>query len=310
MNRRYETGPSRWVFPGTPLVLVAALGVSMPGLNAGPAPHPSIYFQPTHSQMTCTVSAETDPDTGQSRPVTTCIHTERQGRRFTTSSSTLRVQIASTGCFYLGTRPTSWVALGLDDQGNIEYGWSPDGNPGGHTKVGTAQPCSWPTVEEEEIEGYVWSKIGNYVHQAPQVTFDPPVPWGMAGIETFAALEVPIPWSFSSVSPYTGRSLHAEVQVERVRFDWDDGPRQTFGPSGYAKFTGYPDGLARHTYQTKTCESPGRRCRTTPGDYRIRVVFNWSGWYEVGGVGKTLRIPDTFSDTGYPVRETVSLVVG
>ncbi len=202
------------------------------------------------------------------------------------------------------------MQLGIDEDGTLNYGWSPDGRRGGHTVVGTAQPCSWPGVEREEIKGYVWSRIASYIHQAPQVDFNPAVPWGMAGIETFARLAVPPPWGFSSTSPYTGKSLRAQVQVDRVRFNWDDGPRQVFGLSDFSRFTGYPNGVARHTYQTKTCHRPDRRCHQGRDSYRIRTAFRWSGWYEVAGAHRTLRIPDTRSDTEYPVRETVSLVVG
>ncbi len=264
----------------------------------------------THSQLVCTVKAEVDPQTSERHLVTTCLHTERKGPRFKVDPTTLHVQIASGGCFYLGSRPTSWVQLGYDDQGALLYGWSPDGRRGGHRVIGTAQPCSWPSVEWEEIEGYVWSRIGSYVHQSPQVSFDPPVPWGMAGIETFAALAVPVPWTFSSTSPYTGSSLRAEVRVEQVRFDWDDGPRQVFGPSDFGGFIGYPNGVAGHTYQTKSCRAPGPRCRDKRGPYRIRTTLRWSGGYAVAGVRKGLRISDTFSDTEYSVRETLSLVVG
>ncbi len=267
-------------------------------------------FSPvTHSQLVCTVKSEAEPDTGRRRAVTICIHTESRGPAVIPPTR-LHVQIGATGCFYLGSRPTRWVRLGIDENGVLEYGWSPDGRRGGHSVVGTAQPCSWPKVEREEIEGYVWSRIKSYVHQSPQVIFNPAVPWGMVGIETFAALMVPPPWEFSSVSPYTGASLTAEVRVARVWLDWDDGPRQVFGPSEFPRFTGYPDGVARHTYQTKTCRRPGRRCREESGFYRIRTTFRWSGWFEVGGLRKSLRIPDTRSDHQYPVSETVSLVVG
>ena len=256
------------------------------------------------------VGSEVHPETGERRPVTTCLHTEERGPDFTDTPTVLHVQISSTRCFYLGSRPTGWVHLGYDQNGNLDYGWSPDGSPGGHTVIGTAPPCSWPGVEREEIEGYVWSRIGTYAHQVPRVAFDPPVPRGMAGIETFGVLAVPGPWMFSSTSPYTGRSLRAGVEVERVGFDWDDGPAQMFGPSDFPGFTGYPHGTARHTYQTKTCESPGPRCREKTGPYRIRTSFRWSGWYELADVEKSLRIPDTFADTAYPVREIVSLIVG
>lgn len=271
---------------------------------------PGMAGAAVHSQMVCAVSSEVDPETGEAHPVTSCVHTESSGPGAVTPPATLDVQLASRGCFYLGDRSTNWVNLGYDDAGNLEYGWSPSGAPGGHNVIGTAPPCSWPTVEREEIEGYVWRRIGNYTHQAPQVSFDPPVPWGVTGIETFAALVVPAPWTFSSTSPYTGNSLEAQVWVDRVRLDWDDGPRQVFDPADFSGFTGHPDGVASHTYQTKSCQGEGRRCRDKKGPYRVKAAFVWSGWYEVAGDRKTLTIPRTSSFTDYPVKEIISLVVG
>lgn len=48
-------------------------------------------------------------------------------------------------------------------------------------------------MEGEEIERFVWSRIGNYAHQSPEVSLDPPTPRGLVGIETFAAMNVPSP---------------------------------------------------------------------------------------------------------------------
>ena len=265
---------------------------------------------PEYSKGVCTVDVEFDEESGKPEPVTSCVHTERQGSSYRPSISTLHVQIASNGCFYMGTRFTNWVFLGLDDDGRLEYGWSPNGRPGGHHVVGTASPCSWRRVEREEIEGYVWSEIGNYAHRSPQVSFDPPVPLGVVGIETFVALSTPSPWTFSSTSPYIGRSLRAEVKVREVRMDWDDGPTQVFSGTDLTQLTGYASGVASHTYQTKSCDAPGRRCRDEPGAYQVETSFVWSGWYRLGGRKYTLSIPNSSSTDNYPVSELIPLVVG
>ena len=154
----------------------------------------------------------------------TCYATQFSALCMYPSINSLDLHIASGGCFYMGTHPSRWVFLELEDDGSLIYGWSPNGKPGGHTVIGTASPCSWTRVEREEIEGYVWSEIGDYAHQSPLVSFDPPIPRGLVGIETFAALGTPAPWMYSSTSPYTGISLQAEVRVRQVRIDWDDGP--------------------------------------------------------------------------------------
>lgn len=282
------------------LVLAAGLGAAVPALAA-----PS-----DHSVGVCTVDVEIDEETEEVIPVTTCVHTEDRDRNYNPSLGSLYPQIGSNGCFYMGTKPSRWVFIELGEDGSLTYGWSPNGRRGGHRVVGTAPRCSWSSVEREEIEGFVWSRIGDHAHQSPRVSFDPPSPRGLVGIETFAALSTPDPWRYSSTSPYTGRSLRAEVNVIRVRIDWDDGPGQVYRGGDLGRLTGYPDGVARHTYQTKSCEEAGPRCRSPLGAYEVETSFIWSGWYALGGSRKTLRIPSTFSTDGYPVTELISLVVG
>ncbi len=289
---------SKWAWAG--LVFAAVLAATAPTLAA----------PPEHSVGVCTVSMEIDPETEESYPVTSCIHTEHQGSGYSPSIDSLYLHITSSRCFYMGTQASRRVFLELEDDGSLTYGWSPNGSLGGHTVIGTASPCSWSRVEREEIEGYVWSEIGDYTHQSPVVSFDPPIPRGMVGIETFAALGTPSPWTYSSTSPYTGSSLSAEVKVRQVRIDWDDGPRQVFSGGDLSRLTGYPDGVASYTYQTKSCSVPGRRCRQEVGAYRIETSFVWSGWYRLAGRRKTLRIPNTSSAADYPVTELIPLVVG
>lgn len=282
------------------IALVAASSVAAPA-SAEPT---------AHSQTVCTVSFDQDEESEELFPVTECVNTDRRHGGTVYTSGVLDVQIAAGGCFYLGSRSTRWVHLGYTDGGDLRYGWSPNGRPGGHVVIGTASPCSWRRVEREEIEGYVWSRIGAYIHQSPQVEFDPPVPRGVVGIETFAALEVAAPWSYSSTSPYTGRTLRAGVKVREVRIDWNDGPAQRFRGSDLSRFTGYPDGVASHIYQTKSCDATAPRCRDELGAYRVRASFLWSGWYRVGSSSKSLTIPRTSSTWSYPVAEVIPLVVG
>jgi len=288
-----------------------AWGCGMLALAAGLAPTlPVLASTPAHSEGVCTVRAEVDEETDEVYPVTSCIHTVDRGSSYSPTFGRLHVQISAGGCFYMGTKSTQWVFLELHEDGDLTYGWSPDGRSGGHRVVGTAPRCSWNGVEREEIEGYVWSEIGDYTHQAPRVSFNPPANRGLVGLETFAALSTPAPWGYSSTSPYTGRSLRAEVKVRQVRIDWDDGPDQVFGEALHSRLTGYPGGAARHTYQTKSCEEDGPRCRTEVGAYEIAASFVWSGWYALAGRRRTLRIPNTSSTYDYPVTELVPLVVG
>lgn len=271
---------------------------------------PVLVAAQEYSKTVCTVYMEFDPKKEEEYPVTYCVHVDQRSISTHIRINRLSVNVTSGGCFYLGTRPTNWVNLGFDDDGNLKYGWSPDGKPGGHRVVGIAPRCTWTRIEAEEIEGYLWNKIGSYTHQAPQVSLDPPVARGMVGIETFAGLSVPSPWTFASTSPYTGRSLSAEAKVWEVRINWDDGPGERFNENSFSGFTGYPGGVASHTYQTKSCDATGPRCRPETGVYDVDTRFVWSGWYQVGGKRTNLIIPDTSSIIGYPVSEMISLVVG
>ncbi len=280
------------------ITLVAGVSVSTPALADSHG----------YSEAVCTVSFEVEPESEALRPVTECVHTEEGESSSVSSSGTYHLQIASRGCFYLGSTFTQWVRLEYTEDGELEYGWSPDGRPGGHTVIGTARPCSWTGVEREEFEGFVWSRIGNYAHQSPEVSLDPPIPRGLMGIETFAAMNVPSPWTFSSTSPYTGTSLMAEVKMRQVTIDWDDGLMQVFSGSDLSAFTGYPDGVASHTYQSKSCETASPRCRDETGPHQIETSYPWSGWYRVGSRRRSLSIPNTCSSTDYPVAEMIPLV--
>lgn len=273
-------------------------------------PAPGLADSYSYSEAVCTVSFEATLEGEELEPVTECIHTETGDSATERGSGASYLQIAARGCFYFGSRPTVWVDLGYTAEGELEYGWSPDGRPGGHFVIDTVRPCSWSTVEREEIEGFVWSRIGSYAHQTPEVVFDPPAPRGIVGIETFATLEVPNPWTYSSTSPYTDKTLRAEVEVMEVRIDWNDGSPERFRGSDLSRLTGYPEGAASHIYQTKSCDAATPRCRDELGAYQVRTSFLWSGWYRVGSRLRNLTIPNTSSSSAYPVAEVIPLVVG
>ncbi len=49
-------------------------------------------------------------------------------------------------------------------------------------------------------------------------------------------------------------------------------PPAGFSGGDLLLLTGYPDGVASHTYQTKSCSVLGRRCRQEVGAYRIDLL--------------------------------------
>lgn len=115
----------RWWWAG--LFLAVGLAVTLPAV-ADPL---------EHSEEVCRVTVEIDPETDEGEPITSYIHTEEQDAGSTVNVNALHIQIASSRCFYLGSRFTRWVHLGYGEDGHLKYGWSPDGRPGGHIVIGT-----------------------------------------------------------------------------------------------------------------------------------------------------------------------------
>src|SRR5690606_31248133 len=116
---------------------------------------------------------------------------------------------------------------------------------------------------------------------------------GLAGMATYVAITVAEPWSDTLTIP--GHTLDVKAEVVTVEVDWGDGTQDRYQPNQYDLLSGYPDGVASHTYQTKTCHpntNPADVCRPHP--YPISVTYMWdTQWRTNNGDWNTLDIPPT-----------------
>ena len=79
----------------------------------------------------------------------------------------------------------------------------------------------------------------------------------------------------------------------------------------FSQLSGYPNGLARHIYETKTCTAPGStpRCHPSLSAYPMSVDYRWEVSWRAGSVAwSPLAIPNTTTALAYPVREIISVL--
>lgn len=219
----------------------------------------------------------------------------------------------SGACWYWTTRPSDWVVLGVDDEGRATMGIDPDGEIGGPLIVGAVYPVctSEPTsVPSEAAEAY--ELLRRYEHAAPAVEVSPRPGLGVVGMEVLVAVDPPMTWSAAIDSPHTGRRLEVETWVSAVAVDWGDGSSVVVPPAGFGLLSGWPDGRFGHTYEQKTCESPGRpRCHPTLSAYPLTVTYVWSARYRVDFEEWTeIPVPPTGTTVDYDVDEILGVTTG
>ncbi|HSJ35915.1 MAG TPA: hypothetical protein VLB85_12760, partial [Acidimicrobiia bacterium] len=136
---------------------------------------------------------------------------------------------------------------------------------------------------------------------------NPPIGLGLAGLETHAGFPVPGPWTDTISIP--GYVLDVEVVVTATTVEWGDGAADTFPPEAYPQLTGYPDGLARHVYEAKTCLPAGSAddCHPDLEAYPVIISYQWGArWRANGGAWITVSVPPSTTSVDYPVTEAVS----
>ncbi|HEY7563674.1 MAG TPA: hypothetical protein VIA81_01990, partial [Acidimicrobiia bacterium] len=109
----------------------------------------------------------------------------------------------------------------------------------------------------------------------------------------------------------TGAALDVEGTVAAVTITWGDGASVSLPPDVFPLLSGYPDGVARHVYEVKTCDPPGSRPRCHPSlsAYTVEVRYQWFvQWRVDGGDWIQLTVPDTTTAVPYPVREVISVL--
>jgi hypothetical protein len=214
-------------------------------------------------------------------------------------------------CWYWSSVWTGWEIITRNSDGSAYMGYDSDGVRGGPLNLDAIYPvCTSEPAAANSGALLAWDLIKDYVHQVPEAELNPAVPWGLTGAETYLALTPPAPFQDSIVAP-AGAVLEVTAEVAAVTVNWGDGTLLTLAPEVYPLLTGYPNGTARHVYETKTCEPPGSspRCHPSLSSYPLAVRFQWFVRWRVGaGVWTSLAVPDTVTTIDYPVKEIISVL--
>ena len=213
-----------------------------------------------------------------------------------------------TECWWSTAYETPWVKLGVDGNGVAHVGYLAEGAPEMIVDAFVRGCTSRPTEANGVLES-VWELVNRHVHERPEPSFNPDV--GITGLETFLEVAVPPPVTDSLVSPL-GTTVSVEIKVAEVEVDWGDGEVETFTESIFPFLSGYPDGAARHAYETKTCPTPGgSRCHPSLSEYEIEVAFDWFvQWRVDAGPWRPIDVPNTLAVASYDVDEIVTRSVG
>jgi hypothetical protein len=262
--------------------------------------------------LVCWVSV--DPDAGKRPQTATVCLIEGSVTDYGDSDLDVRLSPAvgtrdGDFCWYWTGGDSPWVLLAIDDDGRALLGY--ETGDGSFVAIDEAYPsCGAAPAPDPPPVAEAWHLLSRYDFPAPDPTFDPPLGRGLVGVEVFASIPLPEPWSDTLVSPRTGRTLDAEVQVDAVRIEWGDGTETLVPRMALPLLTGYPDGTAAHAYRTKTCEDPdGERCHPALASYPITVEFRWWARYRVDG-GEWIRLgtEPTAAVFDYPVDEVIGVL--
>jgi hypothetical protein len=214
-------------------------------------------------------------------------------------------------CWYWRSIWTGWVFIIRYSDGSATFGYDSDGVPGGPLNLEVTYPAceSEPTPEEPGVL-LAWDLASEYVHVEPDPILNPQIPWGLTGAETHLRVDPPAPFSDSIVDPL-GQVLEVTGRVVGVTISWGDGAMSSFAEDQFPLLTGYPTGLARHTYEVKTCDPPGStpRCHPSLASYPLTVSYQWEvQWTDGVAPWAELAVPDTTTTVAYPVTEIIAVL--
>lgn len=215
---------------------------------------------------------------------------------------------ANGACWYWRSIHTGFGIIERYDDGTallgVGFGLPVEPSPIGVYPVCTSEP------EPDAGLALAWELAAEYVHVAPAPVLNPQVPWGLTGAETFLQVEPPPPFADQLVDPLGG-TIEVAGKVIGVTITWGDGSSTTFTEADFPLLTGYPDGVARHIYEVKTCDPPGSkpRCHESLSSYPLAVSYQWEvEWRDGAGPWAALPVPDTTTTVAYPVKEIVAVL--
>jgi hypothetical protein len=210
-------------------------------------------------------------------------------------------------CWFWTSLATDWEILSTFSDGSAVLGIYVNG----FLAVDTGQipRCTSEPVIVDPPPVYAWEAITEYIHDPPEPELNPPIGRGLAGLETHAGVVVPGRWADTITVP--GYVIDVEVSVRVLTVDWGDEAVDTFPPEAYPLLIGYPDGLARHVYEVKTCDPPAAAydCHPTLGAYPVTISYVWAAQWRVNGSDWiVVDVPPSETTVDYPVTEAVSVL--
>ncbi|CAN5878161.1 hypothetical protein BH23ACT5_BH23ACT5_14080 [soil metagenome] len=262
------------------------------------------------SFVSCWVEARWNPTVGRNVDVTVCRLADGSTGEYDGVAPpgpvSPSVGADATGvCWFWTSAGSEWVILSTFGDGSAILGIYVDG----FLVVDTGQVprCTSEPVVVDPPPVHAWEAITEYIHDPPSPDLSPPPGLGLTGMETYAGFPVPGPWSNTLIIP--GYTIDVEVRVGAVSVDWGDGTTDVYPPETYPMLTGYPDGLAHHVFEAKTCQPAGggRACHPSLEAYPVTVAYHWEArWRANGAEWVTVTVPPSSTGVTYPVAEVVS----
>ena len=254
-----------------------------------------------------------DPLSGQPREVTVCRLADGEVTEFPGDTPPGDVNPAvgtdpNGICWFWTSTDTDWELLSRFADGSAVLGIYVNGFLALDT--GRIPRCTDEPVVDDPPNVYAWEAITEYVHNPPEPDMNPPIGRGLTGLDTFAGVVVPGPWTDTITIP--GYAIDVEVSVAALDVDWGDEKVDTFPPDAYPLLTGYPDGIARHMYEVKTCAAPGVQndCHPTLDSYPVTIAYIWAArWRANGGPWLNVNVPRSETTVDYPVTEAISALI-
>lgn len=254
--------------------------------------------------VACWSDFVTDPISGAEEPVTRCRIAGGGVVDYGSDASVPATLSPAAGtdltgdCWYLTSRSTNWVYINLFVNGDATLGWNPDPTtPGGVIAFATGRipRCTSEPNLAVDPTAEVWAYVMAYIHPPPNPDLNPPIGAGVTGLATF--ISVPIPVDHVASLNAGGVSVEVQIEVDGVIVDWGDNNLDTY-PASTTALSGFPDGIAHHTYETK--DQTG---------YAIDVSYDWTArWRVPGGAWQILGVPNTTTSVLYPVAEIISVL--
>lgn len=260
--------------------------------------------------VACWSEQRTDPNNGRTYHVTVCRLVDGETAEYQDGGLPDRLEPsvgndANGQCWFLTSADTNWQILSSFSDGSAILGLYVNGVL--LLDTDRIPRCTSEPETGEPPEELAWEAITEYIHDPPTPDLNPPVGRGLTGLETFVSVPVPGPWADTiSIPLYT---IDVEVWVNALSVDWGDGNATDYPPEAFADITGYPDGIARHVYEVKTCDPPASApdCHPDQAAYPLTVSYVWGArWRVNGGEWTTVEVPPSSTTVDYPVTEAVS----